>query len=107
WSRIRTEFPGIDRAFGPSQGVFGSASIRTSWDSLRTAGATAREMLIGAAAARWGVEPAICRAEKGFVVNTRANARLSFGALAEAASKLQPPANLRLKDPKQFTLIGT
>jgi len=67
WARIRTEFPGVDRAFGPSQGVFGSASIRSSWDPLRKAGATAREMLVAAAAARWNVSPSTCRAEKGFV----------------------------------------
>ncbi|HEY7665073.1 MAG TPA: molybdopterin cofactor-binding domain-containing protein, partial [Xanthobacteraceae bacterium] len=49
WKKIRTEFPGIDRAYGPNQGVVGSASVRTSWEPLRRAGASAREMLIAAA----------------------------------------------------------
>src|SRR6185295_14050558 len=55
WTKIRTEFPGVDSAFGPSQGVVGSQSIRSSWDSLRKAGAVACEMLIQAAAEKWGV----------------------------------------------------
>ena len=107
WSRVRTEFPGVDRAYGPSQGVFGSASIRSSWDPLRKAGATAREMLVAAAATRWGVSPSACRAENGFVVNAGTNARASFGSLAADAARLTPPANPPLKDPKQFHLIGT
>src|SRR5215475_11209505 len=67
WTKIRTEFPGIDRAFG-NQGVVGSASIRTSWQSLRQAGATAREMLIEAAAQKWGVDRTQLRAENSTVV---------------------------------------
>ena len=56
WSKIRTEFPGVDpMAFGPMQGVFGSMSIRTSWEPLRKAGATAAEMLVQAAAQRWEI----------------------------------------------------
>ncbi|HTS26429.1 MAG TPA: molybdopterin cofactor-binding domain-containing protein [Bryobacteraceae bacterium] len=54
WKRIRTEFPGVDREYGANQGVVGSASIRSSGESLRRAVATAREMLIGAAAQQWG-----------------------------------------------------
>src|SRR5271165_1858129 len=54
WKKIHTEFPGVDREFGPMQGVFGSLSIRTSWEPLRRAGATAREMLREAAAQKWG-----------------------------------------------------
>lgn len=107
WTKIRTEFPGVDRSYGPSQGVFGSNSIRSSWDSLRRAGATAREMLVAAAAAQWGVSPSSVRAEKGGVVNTANNARLTFGSLAAAAAKMAPPPNPTLKDPKDFTLIGT
>jgi isoquinoline 1-oxidoreductase beta subunit len=107
WNKIRTEFPGVDRAYGPLQGVFGSMSIRTSWDPLRKAGATAREMLVQAAAQRWGVDKAQCKAENGFVSNTATSARLSYGALAEAASQVTPPTSVTLKDAKQFKLIGT
>ena len=106
WKKIRTEFPGVDREYGPNQGVVGSASIRSSWETLRRAGASAREMLIQAAAQNWGVDRAACRAENNAVVNTSTNARASYGSLAEAASKLPVPANVTLKDPKDFRLVG-
>jgi isoquinoline 1-oxidoreductase beta subunit len=106
WKRIRTEFPGIDREYGPNQGVVGSQSIRSSYTPLRRAGATAREMLLQAAAQRWGVDRSACRAENGAIVNTANNARLTYGALAEAAATLPPPANVTLKDPAQFAVIG-
>jgi isoquinoline 1-oxidoreductase beta subunit len=106
WTKIRTEFPGIDPAYGPSQGVFGSQSIRSSWTNLRKAGATARQMLVNAAAAEWHVDPSQCRAAKGFVVNSASGARLSYGALAGAASKLPVPEAPPLKDPKDFHVIG-
>lgn len=108
WTKIRTEFPGVDpAAFGPLQGVFGSMSIRTSYNSLRQAGATARMMLIQAAAQKWGVDASQCRAENNNVINTSSNARLSFGSLAEDAGKIAPPKNVPLKDAKNFRLIGT
>jgi isoquinoline 1-oxidoreductase beta subunit len=108
WNKIRTEFPGVDRAFGPLQGVFGSRSIRSSWEPLRKAGATAREMLIEAAAKKWGIDKSQCRADNGMVINTAANdTRLSYGSLAEAASKFPVPANVALKSHQQFRLIGT
>jgi isoquinoline 1-oxidoreductase beta subunit len=106
WKKIRTEFPGIDRAFGGNQGVVGSQSIRSSWQPLRQAGATAREMLIQAAAQKWGVDKTECRAENNAVVNTATNARLSYGELAEAAAKIAPPTGVALKDPSQFRIIG-
>ena len=106
WTKIRTEFPGIDPAYGPSQGVFGSQSIRSSWTNLRKAGATARQMLVNAAAAEWHVNPSQCRADKGFVVNSAGGARLSYGALAGAASKLPVPEAPPLKDAKDFHVIG-
>jgi isoquinoline 1-oxidoreductase beta subunit len=106
WNKIRTEFPGIDRAFGGNQGVVGSQSIRSSWQPLRQAGATAREMLIQAAAQKWGVDKTQCRAENNAVINTATNARLSYGELAEAAAKIAPPTGVALKDPSQFRIIG-
>src|SRR4051794_21504293 len=65
WKKIRTEFPGIDREYGPSQGVVGSQSIRSSYQPLRRAGATAREMLVEAAARQGGGDRAQCRGGKG------------------------------------------
>ena len=107
WNKIRTEFPGVDRAYGPLMGVFGSMSIRTSWEMLRKAGASAREMLVQAAMQKWSVDRSHCRVENGTVINTATNAQLSFGSLAEAAAKLPVPTNVALKDRRQFRLIGT
>jgi isoquinoline 1-oxidoreductase beta subunit len=107
WKKVRTEFAGVDPAYGPLQGTFGSMSIRTTWDPLRKAGASAREMLVQAAAQRWGVDASQCRAQNNEVINNATSARLSYGSLAEAAAKLPVPAKVTLKDPKQFRLIGT
>jgi isoquinoline 1-oxidoreductase subunit beta len=107
WSRIRTEFAPIDPIYGGAlQGTFGSLAIRTSYEPMRRTGATAREMLLQAAAQRWGIDKAQCRAENGAVVNLATKARLTYGSLAEAAAKLPVPADVTLKDPSQFRLIG-
>ena len=106
WKKVRTEFAGVSREYGAMQGVFGSASIRTSYDSLRRAGAAARAMLVDAAAQRWGVAPDKCRTENSAVINTATSAQLTYGSLAGAAAKLSPPANPTLKDPAQFRLVG-
>jgi isoquinoline 1-oxidoreductase beta subunit len=107
WTKIRTEFPGVDRAYGANQGVVGSQSIRTSYNNLRTAGAAAREMLVGAAAQKWNVDASTLRAKNGVVTNPATKATLTYGALADAASKLPVPTAPRLKDAKDFTVIGT
>jgi len=106
WSKIRTEFPGVNPAYGGFQGVVGSQSIRSSYTSLRQAGAGARDMLLQAAAQKWGVDKSSCRAEKSTVINTATNARLTYGSLAEAASKLPPPGSVTLKDASQFKIVG-
>jgi isoquinoline 1-oxidoreductase subunit beta len=84
----------------------GSTSVPGFWEPLRRAGATARVMLIEAAASQWGVDAASCRAEKGDVVSPTGE-RLKYGALVEAASKLPVPYKVGLKAPEDFTLIGT
>ena len=107
WSRIETEFAPINPVYGGAlQGTFGSMAVRTSYEPMRRTGAAAREMLLQAAAQRWGVDRAQCRAENGAVINTATNARLTFGSLADAAAKLPVPATVTLKDPSQFKLIG-
>ena len=106
WKKIRNEFPLVDPAYGAMMGAYGSLSIRTSWQPLRQAGAQAREMLISAAAQKWGVDKSQCRAENNSIVNTATNAKLSYGSLAEAAAKLPLP-QVKLKDPSQYKLIGT
>jgi isoquinoline 1-oxidoreductase subunit beta len=84
----------------------GSTSVPGWWEPLRRAGATARVMLIEAAAAQWNVDPASCRAEKGEVISPTGQ-RLTYGVLVDAAAKLPVPDKVALKDPKDFTLIGT
>jgi isoquinoline 1-oxidoreductase beta subunit len=107
WKKVRTEFAPVNPALYGQQGVFGSASIRSSYGPLRQAGASARAMLIQAAAGKWGVDASTLRTENGWVVGASPGARLSYGSLAEAASQLPVPANAALKDPKQFKILGT
>ena len=82
-----------------------SNSVQESWDKLRMAGATARTMLVSAAAQRWRVEPAQCQAKNGTVVNAR-GAVLTYGELADAAAKLPVPKDVKLKPKINFQLIG-
>jgi isoquinoline 1-oxidoreductase beta subunit len=84
----------------------GSTSVRDAWDKLRQAGATARVMLLQAAAAAWEVDASECRVEGGQVFNADGDA-LTYGAVAEAASKLPVPQDVALKSPADFRLIGT
>ncbi|HEY7334185.1 MAG TPA: xanthine dehydrogenase family protein molybdopterin-binding subunit [Bryobacteraceae bacterium] len=106
WKNIKTEIPSPEPQFG-MMGAFGSLSVRTTYNTLRQAGAGARAMLIQAAAQKWGVDASQCRTEKGAVVNTATNASLRYGSLADAAAKLPAPKGAALKDPKSFKLIGT
>ncbi len=112
WSKVRAEFPTADenlrrhRAWG-DMSTGGSRSTRSSQEFLRKAGAAAREMLIMAAAQRWNVAAAECVAAKSVITHKPSGRSLRFGEVAEAAAKLQPPAEPKLKDPKDWTLIGT
>ncbi|MFN0160261.1 MAG: xanthine dehydrogenase family protein molybdopterin-binding subunit, partial [Burkholderiales bacterium] len=83
----------------------GSTSVRDAWHPMRVAGASAREMLVAAAAARFRAPPEECRVERGYVHHTSGR-KASFGELAAAAAKFTPNRVPRLKDPKDFTLIG-
>ncbi|HUQ28723.1 MAG TPA: xanthine dehydrogenase family protein molybdopterin-binding subunit [Usitatibacter sp.] len=83
----------------------GSSSVVNSYEQLRTVGAQARMMLMQAAADQWKVNVSQVRADNGAIVGPSGQ-RLNYGQLAEAAAKLQPPANVALKDPKSFKLIG-
>jgi len=85
----------------------GSTSVKMFYEPLRRAGATARTMLVAAAAATWKVDPASCRAQKGVVTHSPTGRALPYGALAEKAARLPVPAQVALKDPKDFKLIGT
>ncbi len=108
WRKVRVEQAPVDPAYNNPvfgmQGTGGSTSVRALWDPLRQAGATAREMLITAAAQTWGVDRATCTASQGFVHHQ--GKKLSYGSLAAAAAKVAVPADAPLKDAKDFKLIG-
>jgi isoquinoline 1-oxidoreductase beta subunit len=112
WSRVRVEQGGTDPAFGNpraggAQFTAGSRSIRDLMPVWRRAGAAAREMLLAAAARRWGVPVEEVEADRGRAVH-RATARaLSYGELVHEAARLPVPQNPRLKSPAEFRLIGT
>jgi isoquinoline 1-oxidoreductase subunit beta len=110
WKRIHTEFAPadvvyFDPAFG-MQGTGGSQSIHSAWEPMRQAGATAREMLIVAAAQQWSVDPSECHVENGSVVHGATKRRATFGSVANAAAQVPAPKQVKLKDPSQFTLVG-
>jgi isoquinoline 1-oxidoreductase beta subunit len=110
WARIRVESSPVDAVYNHT--VFGlmmtggSTTTNSEYDRFRKMGAMARIMLVAAAAQSWSVDPQTCRAEKGFVIHTPTGRRASYGSLAEAASKIEPPKDIPLKDPKDFTLVG-
>src|SRR5256714_1908010 len=110
WSRIKIEAAPVDAAYNHTvfgiQMTGGSTTTPSEWERFRKMGAMARVMLIDAAAQKWGVPASECHAEKGVVVHAASNKKATYGSLAGAASQLKPPANVPLKDPKQFTLIG-
>jgi isoquinoline 1-oxidoreductase beta subunit len=102
--------PPNDKLYGNP--VFGlqatgnSNSIRAFWKPLRAAGATARAMLVAAAAQQWKVDPASCTTSNSVVTHAASNRSLGYGALIDAAAKITPPQNVPVKDPKNFKLIG-
>src|SRR5437868_117594 len=110
WSKIKVEAAPVDPAYNhPVFGIQmtgGSTSTPSEWERLRKMGAMGRLMLIDAAAQKWNVPASSCHANKGFVIHAASGRKASYGSLAEAASRVQPPQNIPLRDPKQFTLIG-
>jgi isoquinoline 1-oxidoreductase beta subunit len=105
WTRVKVLQAPLDNAFD-RQLTGGSGAVPHSWMRLRTAGATARQMLVTAAAQRWGVDAAQCSTENGYVVHTASGKKLAYGELAEEASKIPVPKDVQLKDRKDFKFIG-
>ena len=89
------------------QATGNSNAVRGAWQPLREAGATARTMLVSAAAKRWNVDPSSCRAQSGEVLHPPTGRRLKYGELAADAARVPVPANVALKRPEDFKLIGT
>jgi isoquinoline 1-oxidoreductase subunit beta len=108
-NKIRIEAAPVGDAYiSPGNGgqVTGTSnSVQESWDKLRTAGATARTMLISAAAQKWRADPASCRAKNGSVISPQGK-MLSYGELADAAAKLPVPKDVKLKPKSAFQIVG-
>src|SRR6266446_8457189 len=105
WKQIEIEQAGASTLYG-DQGTGGSASVRTTWDPMRKAGAAAREMLISAAALTWGVPRSACAAENGSIVHTSSKRRLSYGDLVSKAATLPIPTDAPLKQSKDYKIVG-
>jgi len=112
WRKVTAEFAPPEenlrrhRVWG-DMSTGGSRSIRNSQDYLRKAGATARTMLIAAAAAQWNVAAAECTAHNGVITHGPSGRTTTFGRVAAAAARTEPPGSVTLKSPKDWTLIGT
>jgi isoquinoline 1-oxidoreductase subunit beta len=111
WRQVRTEGAPADASrysnlmFG-AQGTGGSSSVANSYEQLRKAGAAARAMLVAAAAERWRVAPDTITVQRGVVLHAPSKRRATFGQLAADAAKQPVPADVKLKDPKDFVYIG-
>ncbi len=111
WSKVRAEYASAsenlarNRVFG-SMTTDGSRAIRDSQEYLRKAGAAARAMLLEAAAEKWGVPRAELTVEKGVIMHGVSGRRMRYGEIAEAAAKMAPPREVKLKEPGEWTLIG-
>lgn len=112
WSQMRAEAAPADNALYANlafglQGTGGSTAIANSWMQMRKAGAAARAMLVAAAAEAWGVPAAEITVEAGRIRHAGSGRESGFGALADAAARQTPPEDPGVKDPSEFTLIGT
>jgi len=112
WAQVKVEAAPADATrynnlkFGPMQATGGSTSLANSWEQLRRAGATARAMLVEAAAQEWSVPAAEITVDRGVVSHPPSGRQATFGELAAKAATLTPPAQVILKDPKDFKLVG-
>lgn len=111
WSKVTTEYPTPGQSVARKRvwGEFstgGSRGIRTSQDYVRKGGATARVMLIQAAANEWKVPASECTASNSVITHTPSGKTTTYGRVVEAAAKLEPPADVKLKDPKDWKIAG-
>ena len=106
WSNVNVVQGDLDTVHFQRQVAGGSQSIRLGWEPLRQTGATARQMLVNAAAARWGVDASSCKTKEGVITNAKGET-LGYGEVVTEAAALEVPENVTVKDPKDFTIIGT
>jgi len=112
WQQVRVEGSPADAKrynnlfWGPAQGTGGSTAMANSWEQMRKAGAAGRAMLVSAAARRWNVPADQITVSAGVVRHAASKRSASFGQLAEAAAGEAVPTDVKLKDPKDFKLIG-
>jgi isoquinoline 1-oxidoreductase subunit beta len=111
WSKVRAEYAQPHANFMRNRpwgdmSTGGSRSIRNSHELLRKAGATARHMLVGAAAAQWNVPVGECRAENSVITHLTSGRTVSFGNIAAAAATIEPPKDVTLKHPRDWNLAG-
>jgi isoquinoline 1-oxidoreductase subunit beta len=113
WARVRVESAPADAkryanlVFKTLQGTGGSSAMANSWQQLREAGASARALLVLAAAQEWHVPRSELRAERGIIYHDTSKRQATFGSLVKVAAALPLPAQVALKDPRRFTLIGS
>jgi isoquinoline 1-oxidoreductase subunit beta len=107
WTKVVVEQAPLDTKKFERQVAGGSGSIPHSWKRLRVAGATARQMLLEAAAKRWNVPVAECTTDAGIIRHPGSNRKLTYGELAADAVQLPVPSDVKLKDSKNFKLIGS
>ncbi len=106
WDNVHVVQGALDTKNFTRQVAGGSQSLRQGWEPLRQTGATARQMLINAAAAKWGVDPSTCTTKNGVITNGNGD-KLGYGEVVKEAAALEVPDNVVLKDPKDFKIIGT
>ena len=106
WSSVRTEHAPADRDMYGRQSTGGSTSIRTNHERMRIAGASARGMLVSAAASRWGVPDTECRVSEGRVQHEGSGRSFSYGELVDEAALLKAPEDPPLKDRSEYRLVG-
>ena len=105
WDNVHVVQAGLHKSY-KAQVAGGSGSIRRSWNELLQTGATAKQMLVNAAAKKWTVEASTCKASKGIITNSKGE-KLGYGDVVKEAALLEIPENVKLKEPKDYTIIGT
>lgn len=106
WAKVNVAQGALDNKNFKRQVAGGSQSIRSGWQALRETGATAKQMLINAAAKKWNVDASSCKASKGIITNANGD-KFGYGDVVKEAALLEVPEDVKLKETKDFTIIGT